>query len=395
MEPVPLPSEVSRQIEEFLDEGCRGAKSPVASLASLASTHGTRVYGEMVYRLMHLDLEGEAARNLLERIERHRQTLEKGLDRDPGFMIAAADYGTNIEPLLKNPAVVEIEFLRRVERSAVTDALTGLYNRRYFDRAIRVELRRSERYRRQTSLVMLDLDRFKEFNDRRGHRFGDRVLAMVGQVLQRAVREADIACRFGGEEFAVVLPETDRLGALTVAERIRESIFRCFDQREVDGHQLRVTISGGIAASPADGTDVGTLLEHADQALYRAKSQGRNRISIFYDEKRRSTRYPVRPRTHARISADPTGSRRVEPVNISLDGALFVTELELAPSQAVEFILGQREPLVMPATVVRIERPVTEQIRRVAVRFLRRMAPEVLSHHIDRHARPLRANERT
>ncbi|MDH3784929.1 MAG: GGDEF domain-containing protein, partial [Acidobacteriota bacterium] len=195
MDLVPLSPQVSKQIESVLAGDSPDGGTPWAALRALASTHGSGVYSEVVERLVHIELGGEAAASFLDRIAVHQADLAAGLGRDPGFMIAVADFSTNIEPVLKNPAVVETEFLRRIERSAVTDSLTSLFNRRYLDRALRIEMRRSERYRRDTSLLMLDLDRFKEINDRRGHRFGDRVLTTVGSVMARAVREADVACR--------------------------------------------------------------------------------------------------------------------------------------------------------------------------------------------------------
>jgi diguanylate cyclase (GGDEF)-like protein len=138
------------------------------------------------------------------------------------------DFLTNVERRLLNPKIVEMETYEATERSARTDALTTLSNRRVFDEVLDREIRRSRRYRWPVTLLLLDLDRFKEVNDAWGHLLGDLVLERIGGLLRRTVREADVCCRFGGEEFAVVLPETARLGGFAVAERLRRQVEREF-----------------------------------------------------------------------------------------------------------------------------------------------------------------------
>ena len=160
---------------------------------------------------------------------------------------------------------------------ASTDDLTGLYNRRYFLELLRRELERSRRYRRPLSLLMIDVDHFKRVNDRFGHAAGDSVLWSLAHVGQQCFREFDGFGRLGGEEFAVILTETDAPKAMTVAERYRRQVaqttFRVKKERVV------VTVSIGITTlSPADGSlSAEELIQRADEALYRAKTQGRNR----------------------------------------------------------------------------------------------------------------------
>lgn len=156
---------------------------------------------------------------------------------------------------------------------AVVDELTGLRNRRFFDRTLQYEVDRMRRYDRHLSIVLLDVDHFKSVNDRFGHPVGDEVLKAVARCLERGVRKSDLAARYGGEEFALVLPETGCAGALHVAERIRESI------EVMDLSGLKVTASFGVAT--VDGTwpgDLPGIVRAADQALYRAKHTGRNRV---------------------------------------------------------------------------------------------------------------------
>ena len=166
---------------------------------------------------------------------------------------------------------------RRLEealrRSATTDALTGLYNRRFLDATLASEFTRAERSQSALSVLMVDIDHFKQFNDTHGHDQGDRVLQMVSRCMRDSVRPFDFACRYGGEEFAAILPGMDGAAARQVAERLRGAVA----QTEVDG--LHVHISIGVASFPQVSVLFpDALIKAADAALYRAKEQGRNRV---------------------------------------------------------------------------------------------------------------------
>ncbi len=171
----------------------------------------------------------------------------------------------------------------KLERLSVTDGLTGLYNHLHFEERLREEIYRSQRYNNApASLIMLDLDHFKRVNDEYGHPFGDQVLRGTADVISAAIRGPDICARYGGEEFAVILPNTRLQGALAVAERflrrMREKSYPVVGATNDPGGEVRVTASAGVAVYP--GTDVDTpesLLKSADDALYRAKREGRDR----------------------------------------------------------------------------------------------------------------------
>lgn len=168
---------------------------------------------------------------------------------------------------------------QRLERLANTDALTGLANRRRFMERLDDEVERANRYRRPLSLLCLDLDHFKQVNDTCGHPTGDEVLRRVGGILHELGRDTDLPARLGGEEFAVLLPETDVEGAVSLAERIRRRV--AAEEVEVDeGEALRVTVSVGVASMGGGIRDPESLLQAGDRALYRAKAMGRNRVSL-------------------------------------------------------------------------------------------------------------------
>jgi diguanylate cyclase (GGDEF)-like protein len=176
------------------------------------------------------------------------------------------------------PATVALENAHLhtiVKRQAVTDELTGLANRRSFLETLETELRRAQRFDSPLGLVFADLDNFKLVNDRFGHHAGDDVLRAFAAVLQGRIREIDLAARLGGEEFAVLLPETDASGSRALAEDLRAAVTDLVI--ESGAHAIRVTASFGVAAFPeTDGAD--ELMTAADLALYSAKRQGKNRV---------------------------------------------------------------------------------------------------------------------
>jgi diguanylate cyclase (GGDEF)-like protein len=180
----------------------------------------------------------------------------------------------NSELLCRNSALSEI---------SARDALTGLYNRWYVMEKIDSEMNRSLRHRSPVSLIMLDIDHFKRVNDSFGHSAGDRVLRSVGQVLRDSCRIYDVAGRYGGEEFCVVLPETKVGNTTVVAERIRERL--AANRFEVGGDSVVVTASIGIAGIDAIESEAALspaiLIDRADQALYSAKHRGRNRVEMW------------------------------------------------------------------------------------------------------------------
>ncbi len=171
----------------------------------------------------------------------------------------------------------EVHRRRRMERAlrqlADVDALTGLYNRRAFLERARQIAELARRYGFSLAMLLLDVDHFKQINDRAGHAVGDEVLHRLGQVVRRSLRRTDIAARFGGDEFVVLLPYTDLEGAREAAERIRQQV-------HVLDRPVRFTVSIGAAAVAGAEALIENLLTRADRALYRAKEEGRDRVAL-------------------------------------------------------------------------------------------------------------------
>ena len=179
---------------------------------------------------------------------------------------------------LANQAAIAIDNAR-LYRYAVTDEMTRLYNHRYFQQRLDEELQRADRYENFVSLIILDVDHFKKFNDTYGHPEGDRVLKTVARLIEKSVREVDIPARYGGEEFVVICPEKNGEGSLTPAERIRSAI-EGYDFR-IEGKKIQITVSLGVACYPDQARSKAELIQKADFALYYSKHHGRNQATLY------------------------------------------------------------------------------------------------------------------
>ena len=198
------------------------------------------------------------------------------------LMAAVGELQQKNEELARVTAELE-EKNRRLQSLAERDGLTGLFNHRSFQEFLGRQIVQSRRYNRVLSLIMLDIDYFKSFNDTYGHQYGDTILRGLAQILSRSVRQADLVARYGGEEFTIVLAETDLKGAFIVAEKIRRIVERCPFPRE-DGDPVYVTISLGVAMFSTILQTPHELIEAADKALYDAKQRGRNRVCVYQEE---------------------------------------------------------------------------------------------------------------
>ena len=174
------------------------------------------------------------------------------------------------------------QMLERLKKLSITDGLTKLFNSRHFYNQLKSEIDRSTRYNHPLSLLIIDIDHFKVYNDHFGHLEGDKVLARLGKVIKLLLRKMDSAYRYGGEEFTVILPETEGEEAETVAQRIRKSIKAIVFFPE-PGREASITISIGMTQyNPEE--DIATFIQRADKALYGSKAGGRDRVSTLFDK---------------------------------------------------------------------------------------------------------------
>ncbi len=257
------------------------------SKAALAAKHLTPLYSDDLHAERdHTPLVLSAERWDLAPCSASAVPLVSG-DRALGVLVAwhtePRHFGASEREfleLLASVAALPLQNARQyaeLDRRASTDALTRLPNRSAFEAHFASLTHHFNRYSRPFGLLILDIDHFKQFNDTYGHSAGDRVLRHVGEVLRATIREADFPARFGGEEFVVLLPETGAYDAFGAAERIRKAIEK--QPLVWGGHSLEITVSLGVAACPDPCEAPTALMEAADQALYRSKDEGRNRVS--------------------------------------------------------------------------------------------------------------------
>src|SRR6267378_6802166 len=223
--------------------------------------------------IAHLDLREAQCVQIWDNTLARRRELSDRAVRQVSLSTALMDVLTGLG-LLRIPILIEYEDLKKLELNAVTDPLTDLYNRRLFAETFEKELNRARRYGQPLGLVMLDLHRFKEVNDKHGHPRGDEVLRAAAATLKKALRTSDSAFRIGGDEFALLLPQTDSAQALALSRRV-ETVFA----EMLQPLQLAVSVSmdHGVANFPQDGEQADQLIRIADERLYRLKHTNHNR----------------------------------------------------------------------------------------------------------------------
>jgi diguanylate cyclase (GGDEF)-like protein len=221
--------------------------------------------------IAQIDFSDAQSNDYWERVLLRRRELAENLGKRVSLKTALVDVlaSTNF---LRVPILMEYDEFKKLQINAATDALTGLYNRRLFDEYCDKELNRAKRYGHQLAIVILDLHKLKEVNDRHGHLQGDQVLQFAATTLRKTMRASDFAFRIGGDEFALLLPQTDPEQAITLCRRIRS-------QYEIDIRPLKmdigVTLDFGVAVHPPDGETKSALMNLADQRLYQLKNAGR------------------------------------------------------------------------------------------------------------------------
>ncbi len=324
----------------------------------LAGTQGEKIYPVLLNIFTQLDFKDNEARSIWQDLVQHRQHMMDCMVRPVNLTTAICDYMLTVRRELIHPKVVELNLFEETNHYCKCDRLTGLYNRSYFEEALKSEASRCKRYQTEFSLVFFDLDHFKRINDTLGHQAGDMVLKSVAKLIQSEKRTEDIAFRFGGEEMILILPGTPKYNALILAERIRHKIERM--NLSFEGEQIEVTVAGGVATFPLD-TDIETeMVECADRALYRAKDQGRNQIVLFSEDKRHNYRMgligPIKVQELGMKTSQSPSLGRIK--DLSLSGMLFELQkpLDMGSRIQVEVPLSSRDtPLVMVGRVTRLQ----------------------------------------
>lgn len=331
----------------------------ISELNCIIDQIGNEAYPIIFNILTHLDLTPAKAKRYWKQIISHRKSISKSLGRNVNLRTAMCDYFCSISKSIKNPIVIEIRVLEDVLESLKYDSLTGLCTRGVLDEMLSKEMARAKRYRSELSVLFLDLDDFKEINDTFGHLAGDETLKHVARIIMGETRNEDTAARYGGEEIVVILPETGKVNALVLGERIRKKMEEA--KFEYEGQIINVTVSGGLATFPIDASDTDNLIKNADIAVYRAKEKGKNNIVIFSENKRRYMRVDFIANIQVQIFSlkDKISAMEATSKDLSTGGILFESDypIDIDTKIQIQIPTGIADkPLLVIGTVVRIEK---------------------------------------
>jgi len=235
-------------------------------------------YSDLIFMLTNIRLDEATAREDWQSILKHKHIMSEKLGRNVGIRVATLDYYTNITRQIVSPKIIDMKEYSRTVKESITDPLTFCYNRRYFDYILKQYFLLATEGDQPLSLLMLDLDYFKIYNDHNGHILGDFVLIEVSRIFHVITRKSDIVARYGGEEFVIVLNKTPLSVALETAEKIRHAVedYRFPNEQTLPGKRLTITIGAAEVDSAMQTSQ--DLIKRADEALYEAKRSGRNKV---------------------------------------------------------------------------------------------------------------------
>ena len=334
----------------------------------LASSTKDLFYSKLLELFINLNFTEDEAKNHWENIINNIDFMKNHLNREIGLRVAIVDYFINHTDMMKEPIVVEMRLFKENEKLALIDSLTGLFNKRFYDITVRKEYKKALRFNQIFSLVLLDLDDFKKVNDTKGHLFGDEVLANFGKFLSLTSREEDIICRYGGEEFIVILPETTGDGALMYAERVRKIL------TEDDFFKKhKITFSGGISTFPYNGKDLEELFKSVDKSLYAAKYAGKDCIIKSTGDSRRFKRFNKSWKIQYQYLGDSFNKAQIEEVisqDISIGGLRFESKEELKIDSLIllKLDIPDNDELVLSGKVMWVKR-INKELFSYGVKF--------------------------
>lgn len=266
----------------------------IDGMNSLASEYGNQAYRDLFFMITGKNLGSVQSATAWHDILQHRAIFIAPEYQSVGLRPAMFDYLHRVTGEIETPRFIDSSFLENIMRTSVTDGLTGLFNQTHFKSRLEKMIDQGRRSQDSIfSLILLDLDHFKQYNDSCGHLCGDEAIRSTARIIRESVRECDIACRYGGEEFAVLLPSIDMTSAHQIADRIRIKIEKEMFPRQDRMPAGNLTISGGISQYPFHGVDATSIIDHADTELYKAKSV-RNCIAPHCSEMRTSARHPLK-----------------------------------------------------------------------------------------------------
>jgi len=334
--PEPWKPEIVEVIYGLLYQDDLGVEAFLAALRELEEQEGSIVYVELLYLLTHMRFDPDEAEDHWRAVIEHRKELEKAVGYAMDLSVALVSYFVQVSGKLKNPKVMELKLFEETRASAYKDELTGLHNFRFFKEFLRWEVKRCERSGGEFSIAIGDLDNFKAYNDQFGHDSGNQALQAVGRALHEAGRDQDVAVRYGGEEFVLVMPETSKEDAGRVADRVCRMIAEL--ELSPSRPSERVTMSLGVASYPADALAAEALIRCADRAMYTAKAKGKNQSQLYGANRRALRRVQVELEGEIRVLKEE--SIPFSTLDVSERGLRLKAKESLEMNSMVEFVLN-------------------------------------------------------
>jgi diguanylate cyclase (GGDEF)-like protein len=359
-------------------------------LNALVNEYGN-IACQIIFEVMvDLHLNRDTAMDYWEKVHQHALWLNEQVGRPLPLVATMSDYFANQKhKLISNPKLTTYEHFDSLVNHSTIDRLTGLFNRNCLNDTLSHLLALTQREDTELSFVFLDLDDFKLINDTYGHQMGDSVLHKFGKLLSSSIRQSDIALRYGGEEFIVLMPNTERKDALMLSNRIRLKVKNTpFIEGDIT---LSISISGGLAVYPTHAKTADELIYSADSALYRAKGAGKNNIKVFKNENRHYLRVPLLQNIKVKeINFDGATIQEGICQNICFGGVLFETLQHYLVGDAIQVAIevDDGNPIIIFGSVVRVE-PVANDYFAIAVSFsfgdMEKLAKNKIAGIIEQH----------
>ncbi len=280
---------MQEKVSKILNDCAQNDRTLIKALDGLSQEYGNAIYREALLHLVGKDFDNETARHHWDEALAHRERMLISDRVESTLRPVLLDYLHQEVHELNDPRIVEAKDLAIIKNASVTDGLTGLFNQTYFKAFLEKLCVQRHLDKSSCAVLLLDLDHFKQYNDRCGHLRGDKALRQVAKIILHCIRKGDVAARYGGEEFAVLLSQVTREQAYRVAERIRKVIEKSDFQGQHLLDRQNLTISGGLAFASDKNESSEELIQRADEELYRAKLF-RNVTSPHHNETRRTER---------------------------------------------------------------------------------------------------------
>lgn len=356
--------DIANRIFEILNQIDDNPAQFAKEIHTLENEFNEAVYSELLFMLTHLTFEPSEAKAQWLEIIKMQEHLESRLGESVDVRVALLNYFMSVNRKIKNPKIIELKSFQKTQASLYRDELTGLYNLRYFREYIEREFRRSDRNNSILSLVMIDVDNFKHYNDQWGHIEGNNILVALAKIMSESIRDTDTAIRFGGEEFILILPATSKVDSIIVAERLRERVEMlgvAKNDTELFNH---LSVSLGIATYPGDALNPKELVQNADSAMYMAKSRGKNQVCLFNDDRRSYRR--VQASLSGKYGNVATGFNTISTIDISEGGFMLAVNQKLEVGSLLEIkvrLPKTEKDLSCTGRVVRIEEVADKQYK--------------------------------